>query len=148
MKIAIGSDHGGLELKDFLKAFLIEHGFDVTDVGTNATDSVDYPDYAFKVSELVTKGTVKRGMLICGTGIGICIAANKVKGIRAALCTDVFTAKMSREHNDANILCMGGRTTKKELARDILETWLNTSFEGGRHQTRLDKIRAFENDQH
>ncbi len=144
MKIAIGCDHGGFELKQVIKQFLEGHGFIVTDVGTNTTDSVDYPDYAYTVGELVANGSVRRGVLVCGTGIGICIAANKVKGVRAALCYDVFTAKMSREHNDANVLCLGGRTTKKELALDILETWLNTSFEGGRHQKRIEKISAYE----
>jgi ribose 5-phosphate isomerase B len=144
MKIAIGTDHGGFELKEHVKKFLQDRGFEVTDLGTNSTESVDYPEYALKVAEAVATGQVKRGVLICGTGIGMCITANKVKGVRAALCPDVFSAKMSREHNDANILCLGGRTLKKELALDILETWLNSNFEGGRHQRRIDQISEYE----
>jgi ribose 5-phosphate isomerase B len=145
MKIAIGSDHGGLELKEKVVKFLQERGFEVFDYGTKNSDSVDYPDYAFKVGEAVVKGDQRRGILICGTGIGISIAANKVKGVRAALCHDVFTAKMAREHNDSNVLALGGRVLKEELALDILETWLNTNFEGGRHQNRVKKITDYEN---
>lgn len=144
MKIALGSDHGGFELKETIMKFLHDRGYEVIDVGVNSTESVNYPEYAFNVTDRITSGEATRGVLICGTGIGMCIAANKVKGIRAALCHDVFTAKMAREHNDANILCLGERTLKKELALDILETWLNSSFEGGRHQKRLDAIASYE----
>ncbi|MBU0580628.1 MAG: ribose 5-phosphate isomerase B [Candidatus Margulisbacteria bacterium] len=144
MKIAIGSDHGGFELKEVIKSFLQERGYELKDFGTNSNESCDYPDYAFQVAQAVVKGQFERGILICGTGIGMSMAANKVKGIRASLCHDVYTAKMGREHNDANILTLGARVLKKQLALDILETWLTTSFTNDRHQRRLNKIAEYE----
>jgi ribose 5-phosphate isomerase B len=147
MKIAIGSDHGAFELKTFIYDFLSNHSaHEVLDLGAeNAETSVDYPDYAQAVSSAVVNKQADMGILLCGTGIGISIAANKIRGIRAALCHDHYTAKMAREHNDANILVMGGRTTGKETALDILTTFLQTEFAGGRHQRRIDKIQQLEN---
>lgn len=144
MKIAIGSDHGGLNLKQDIIEFLSENNVAVQDVGTYTTDSVDYPDIAVKVTQAVTSGECERGIVICGTGIGISIAANKVKGIRAALCHDVFSAQMSREHNDANVLAMGERVIGKGLARMIVKTWLNAEFAGGRHLRRVEKLNSIE----
>ena len=145
MRIALGSDHGGFELKEYVKAYLESRGdVDVLDLGTHSTESVDYPEYAARVAHAILEGKADRGILMCGTGIGISISANKFKGIRAALCHDGYTARMSRLHNDANILAMGGRTTGKEVATDMVRIWLETPFEGGRHQRRLDKIRAIE----
>ncbi|MDU2063814.1 MAG: ribose 5-phosphate isomerase B [Sporomusaceae bacterium] len=144
MKIAIGSDHGGLRLKEELKARLEERQIEFHDFGAYTEESVDYPDYAKAVAEAVVAGDYERGILICGTGIGISIAANKVKGIRAALCCDVFSAKMSREHNDANILALGERVTGPGLACMILDTWLDTPFAGGRHERRVGKISELE----
>lgn len=144
MKIGIASDHGGLELKDYIVEFFEKEGIDYIDYGTNSNDSVDYPDYGRKLSESVVDGEVDRGIAICGTGIGISIACNKVKGIRAALCADCYSARMSREHNNANILALGGRVTGKDLAIDIVKTWLQGEFEGGRHQRRLEKISDIE----
>lgn len=140
LKVAIGSDHGGLDLKVFLVDVLKKAGVDVIDVGVSEPGSVDYPDYALKVTDLVSAGTADFGVLLCGTGIGMSIAANKVPGIRAALAWDIFTARMSRRHNDANVLTMGGRVTGPELAREILMTFLEEPFEGGRHQRRVDKL--------
>lgn len=142
MLIAIGSDHGGFHLKEDIKAFLTEKNIDYRDVGTFSTESVDYPDFALKVAKAVTSGECDKGIVICGTGIGVSIAANKVKGIRAALCHDVFSAKMSREHNDANVLAMGERVIGRGLARMIVDTWLNAKFAGGRHSRRVEKINA------
>lgn len=142
--IAIGSDHGGYDLKCVLVDFLKENNYLFTDFGTNNPDSVDYPDYAYEVSKAVVSGKYEKGILICGTGIGISIAANKVKGIRAALCTNSFMAKLSRQHNDANVLVLGGRIVASNHAIDILETWLNTDFEGGRHLNRVNKITQIE----
>jgi ribose 5-phosphate isomerase B len=145
MKVAIGCDHGGRELKDEIVRFLQKvANIELIDYGTMTLDSVDYPDYAKKVSEAVAGGTIDRGILICGTGIGMSIVANRYPNIRAALCHDHFTAKMSRLHNDANILVLGERVTGKGVACDIVTTWLDTEFEGGRHQKRLDKIREIE----
>jgi len=144
MRIAIGSDHGGYELKTIVVRHLRELGHEVEDYGTHSLDSVDYPDFALPVAKAVAAGQCERGMLICGTGIGVCIAANKVRGIRAALCSDTYSARMSRQHNDANILCMGGRVLGQGLALDIVDTWLNASFEGGRHARRVDKIHRIE----
>ena len=139
--IAIASDHGGYDLKMEVIKFLISHGLEFKDFGScNSTSPVDYPDYGKTVAEAVGSGEFEKGIIICGTGIGISITANKVPGIRAALCTDSYMAKMSREHNDANILALGGRVVGPGLALDIVETWLNTSFAGGRHKTRVDKI--------
>lgn len=143
-KIALGCDHAAWQLKEQLKKHLLSRGFQVEDFGTFDEASVDYPDYAFFVGRAVASGECGRGVLLCGTGIGIGIAANKIPGIRAALCFDLFTAKASRQHNNANILTMGARTTEPELARQILDVWLDTEFEGGRHQKRLDKITNIE----
>ena len=144
MKVAIGCDHGGLHLKEDIKSLLADGGYKVTDFGTNSTDSVDYPDIAVPVANAVANGEFDRGILICGTGIGIGIAANKVKGIRAALCHDTFSAHASREHNNANILTMGERIIGPGLARDIVKIWLTTEFEGGRHERRVAKIADIE----
>lgn len=144
--IAIGSDHGGYELKEFVKRHLIENGIEVKDYGVFNEDSVDYPDCARPVCKAVQNGEAERGILFCGTGIGISIAANKFKGIRAALCGDVYSAKMSSEHNNANIICLGGRVTGRELAFMIVDTWLSTPFAGGRHADRIAKIDAIENE--
>jgi ribose 5-phosphate isomerase B len=142
--VALGADHAGWELKEALKAWLMDAGCQVLDFGTHGPDSVDYPDYALQVAEAVTVGKVERGVLVCGTGIGMTIAANKVPGIRAALCGDVFTARMSREHNDANVLALAGRLTGRETGLEILRAWLDTPFAGGRHARRLDKIGEME----
>lgn len=144
MKIALGCDHGGYTLKEKIKAYLQESGLEFTDFGTMSTDSVDYPDYALAVAEAVAEGKYDRGILVCGTGIGIGIAANKVPGIRAALCNDTFSARASREHNDANILTLGERVVGPGLALDIVKIWLETEFAGGRHQRRIEKIREIE----
>ncbi len=145
MNIAIGSDHAGLELKEFVKKVLQERNETVTDVGTMENTSVDYPDYGIQVAELVAAGKVDRGILICGTGVGMSVIANKVKGVRAALVFDLYTAIQSRRHLNANILVLGGRITGKGLAEEIVKSWLDTPFEGGRHQKRIDKIDAWEN---
>ena len=142
--VALGADHAGWELKEALKAWLMDAGCQVLDFGTHGPDSVDYPDYALQVAEAVTVGKVERGVLVCGTGIGMTIAANKIPGIRAALCGDVFTARMSREHNDANVLTLAGRLTGRETGLEILRAWLDTPFAGGRHARRVDKIGEME----
>lgn len=145
MKLFIASDHGGYELKQFLIETFKEEGYDFDDLGTHSTDSVDYPDIAINACEKLVAGEYDRGVLICGTGIGISIAANKVKGIRAAHCTDCFSAKMCRQHNDANVCVLGGRITGAELAAEILRTYLKTDeFLGGRHANRVGKITAYE----
>ncbi len=143
-KIAIASDHAGRELKDDIAAFMRDEGFDVVDMGVNNDHSVDYPDYGIPVAERVSEGEFRRGVLICGTGVGMSILANKFPGIRAALVNDVYTARMVKEHNDANILVIGGRVVGKGLAREIVRIWIKAEFQGGRHQRRLDKIRAIE----
>jgi len=141
VKVGLASDHGGFELKETIKKFLFEKGFEVVDYGTSRGDeSVDYPDYAKKAVLGIINEEVEKAIIMCGSGIGISISANKFPGIRAALCWDSYTAKMSRLHNDANILAMGGRIIGSELAKDIVETWLSYDFEGGRHQRRVDKI--------
>jgi len=142
--IVIGSDHGGLNLKTALKSYLGRRGYAVTDAGTDNDASVDYPDFGQKVAEMVADGSAELGILICGTGIGMSIAANKVPGIRAALVTDVFMARMAREHNNANILVLGGRVLDEQKACDLVGAWLDATFEGGRHQGRLDKITEIE----
>jgi ribose 5-phosphate isomerase B len=142
--IIIGSDHGGLVLKTALNSYLKRRGFEVTDAGTNSDASVDYPDFGQKVAETVMAGEAELGILICGTGIGMSIAANKIPGIRAALVTDVFMARMAKEHNNANVLVLGGRVLDDQKACDIVGAWLDATFEGGRHQARLDKIAALE----
>lgn len=143
MRIAIGADHRGLELKQFIIKLPKQMGHSYEDFGGYTTEPVDYPDIAKGVAERVASGDFDRGILICDTGIGICIAANKVRGIRAALCHDTFSARRARQHNDANILCLGTRGTQ-DTVREIVEVFLDTQFEGGRHQKRLDKIRAME----
>ncbi len=140
--IALGADHAGYELKEALKGWLINHGFHVLDLGTHSTESVDYPDYAALVGESVADHKVERGLLVCGTGIGMAMAANKVPGVRAALCGDLYTARMSREHNDANVLALGGRLVDHATAERILKVWLETPFAGGRHVGRVAKIDA------
>jgi ribose 5-phosphate isomerase B len=142
--VALGTDHGGVDLKDTLKAFLQENGYEVIDVGTHTKDSVDYPDIALQVAELVASGEACRGIIIDGAGIGSCMAANKVPGIRAALCYDYATAVNSREHNNANTLTLGAGLIGTNLAKQIVGTWLNTPFGGGRHARRVDKITAIE----
>jgi ribose 5-phosphate isomerase B len=144
MKIAIGSDHAGFELKEYVKGILLERQETLTDVGTNGPESVDYADFGLKVAELVSLGEVEKGILICGTGEGMSIIANKVKGIRAANCDNSVAARFSRLHNDANILTMGARIIGTALAADILIIWLNTEFEGGRHALRIEKVRQIE----
>lgn len=143
--LAIGSDHAGYELKAEVIKYLTVNNIPFKDLGTcDITTSVDYPDYGLAVAEAVSRGDCDKGVIICGTGIGISISANKVPGIRAALCTDNYMARMSREHNDANILALGDRVLGKGLAMDILDVWLKTPFLGGRHKTRIDKITAIE----
>lgn len=145
MKIAIGADHGGFELKESIKSHLEEvGGFEITDYGTYTSESVDYAAIAYKVGKAVTEENIL-GILCCGTGIGISMAANKVKGVRAACCSDYFSAKLTRAHNDANILCMGGRVVGAGLANELVDVFLSTEFEGGRHQRRIDQISAIEN---
>ena len=139
-KIALASDHGGFDLKESVIAHLLNTGWEVDDLGPHSGSSVDYPDYGIKLAEAVAEKKVDRGIVICGTGIGMSIVVNRYPGIRGTLCSDVFTAKLCREHNDSNILIMGGRVIGKGLAAEIVNTWLNTPFEGGRHQRRLDKI--------
>ena len=142
MKIAIASDHGGYQLKEEIKKYLEGRNIEVVDLGTNSEESVDYPIYGKACGEAVMSGTADRGIVCCGTGIGISIAANKVKGIRCALCTDVHMAEMSRKHNDSNVLSLGGRTTPVDKALEIVGAWLDTEFEGGRHQRRVDMLNA------
>ena len=140
MKIAIASDHGGYALKEQVKQHLLERGVEVEDLGTHSEDSVDYPVYGKLCGQTVASGKADLGVVVCGTGIGISIAANKVKGIRCGLCTSVEMAHLTKQHNNANILALGGRTTKPELAMAIVDEWLDTEFEGGRHQRRIDEI--------
>ena len=144
MKLVIGSDHGGIHLKETLKKHLAERGVEVKDAGTYTEDSCDYPDIAAKVCREITEGNADRGILVCGTGIGMSMAANKADGIRAALCGDVFSATMSREHNNANVICLGERVLGPGLAVCILDAWLETAFAGGRHERRVNKIMAIE----
>ena len=145
MKIAISSDHGGNNLRLEIMNLLAELGLDYTDFGPDSNESVDYPDYAFPVSKGVANGEFDKGILICGTGIGMSIAANKVDGIRCALVHDVFSAKATRGHNDSNILAMGERVIGPGLAREIVTAWLDTPFEGGRHERRIAKLTELEN---
>lgn len=144
MKIAIAADHGGFELKDSMVEYIKSLGNEVMDLGTNSADSVDYPDYAKKVCEEIQQGNSDLGILICGTGIGMSLAANKFEGIRAACVSDVYSAKMSRNHNNSNVLCIGARVIGDEVAKLIIKTFLENEFEAGRHQRRVDKIMAFE----
>jgi len=142
--VAIGADHGGFELKETLKSFLVEWGYQVKDVGTDSTKAVDYPDFALAVARSVAGGEAWRGIMLDSVGVGSAMAANKVRGIRAAPCSDRATAKSSREHNDANVLTLGSRFLRPEEAREIVRVWLDAEFAGGRHQGRVDKITAIE----
>ena len=142
--ILVGSDHGGLELKEAIKLLLTERGIPVEDCGTDNGDSVDYPDFGIKVARRVSAGEAEQGILFCGTGIGMSIVANKFPNVRAALATDPFMARMAKEHNNANILVLGGRVLDEATAREMVSAWLDAAFEGGRHQGRLDKITALE----
>lgn len=144
MKIAIGSDHAGFNLKQVIMSYLTEIGHTTTDFGCYNLDSVDYPDIAAKVGEEVSQGKFDRGILICGSGLGMCVVANKVPGIRATLCHDLVSSHYARAHNNANVLCMGERIITPDLARQIVKTWLEDKFEGGRHEKRVDKISAVE----
>ena len=143
--IAIGCDHGGFELKQEVLKHLEERGVEYKDYGCYSPESVDYPDIAKVVCDAVVAGEAERAFLVCGTGIGMSMAANKVKGIRAACCSDTFSAKFTRLHNDANVLCLGANITGPAIAREAVKTFLNTDFEGGRHQRRIDKMMAVEN---
>jgi ribose 5-phosphate isomerase B len=141
VKIALGSDHAGFPLKEAIAEFLRSEKYDFKDFGTYSTDSMDYPDIAREVAEEVASGNFDRGIIICGSGVGVCITANKVRGIRAALCDNSYTARVSREHNDANVLCMGARVIGEDVAYDIVRTWLTTPFSGAeRHAKRVAKI--------
>ena len=144
MKIVIGNDHAGVGLKNTIKAFLEEKGYEVINVGTDTTESVDYPVYGEKVGRCVADGKADLGIAICGTGLGISLAANKVRGIRACVCSEPYTAVMSRRHNNCNVLCFGARVVGEDLAKMIVEEWLNAKFEGGRHQRRVDLIMKIE----
>ena len=140
MKIVVGSDHAAYELKEAIKAKLISEGHEVIDVGCDSTESVDYPKYGHAVGRAVASGEAERGIAVCGSGIGISIACNKVPGIRAALCTSVEMAEMCRRHNNANVVCMGARMISRELAFDIVDTWMTTDFEAGKHLRRINEI--------
>jgi ribose 5-phosphate isomerase B len=144
MEISIGCDHAGFELKERVKESLEKASHEVKDEGTFSEDSTDYPDFASRVAQAVSEGRVERGILICGTGIGMSIVANKFNGVRAALCHDLETARLSRQHNDSNVLTLGSRVLEPELALDIVGEWLKTGFDGGRHQRRLEKIAGLE----
>lgn len=144
--ILLASDHGGLELKDAIRTDLVARGIEVKDLGTMNGESVDYPDYAEKVARGIARGDADHGILICGTGIGMSIVANKFPGVRAALINDEFTARMSKEHNNANVLVMGGRVLEVDKALAMVRIWLETPFEGGRHQRRLEKISQIEDE--
>jgi len=144
MRLALGADHGGYELKEELKKIFRQKKIDYYDFGTYDTKSTDYPDWGIKVAETVAKGEFERGILICGTGLGMCLMANKVPGIRATPCYGIFSARLSREHNNSNILVLGGRITGKDLAKQIVEEWLEAKFKGGRHKRRIDKITKIE----
>jgi ribose 5-phosphate isomerase B len=141
LKVAIGCDHGGIDLKDIIKSVLTDLGHEIDDQGCYSSESVDYPNFAKSVSLLVKDGKCDRGILICGTGIGMSMAANRIPGIRAALCHEMFSARMSREHNDANILCLGARVIGQGLAAEVVKTWMTTDFVGGRHQRRIDMFK-------
>ena len=142
--LAIGSDHGGYELKEHIKKYLDEKGVEYKDFGCYDESSVDYPDIAQAVCKSIIDGESENGILVCGTGIGISIAANKIDGIRAAHCHDIYSAEMTKRHNNANVICMGGRVIGRDPAFKIVDAWLGAEFEGGRHQTRIDKIHALE----
>jgi ribose 5-phosphate isomerase B len=144
MKVALGSDHRGFESKELAKSIIEQLGHEVVDFGAVSNDPVDYPDVAYKAASAVANGEVDRAILSCGTGIGMCIAANKVQGIRAALCHDELSAQVSRDHNNANVLCLSGDLTGEVVLRKMVEVWLDTEFRGGRHQRRVDKITSIE----
>lgn len=144
MKIVIGSDHGGFELKEDIKTYLGELGYECVDYGTHSKDPVDYPDFAFLVAEAVARGLFDRGIIVDGAGVGSAMAANKVPGVRCAACQDIYTARNSREHNDANVLALGDRVIGKGVAREIVKVWLTTEFAGGRHLRRVNKIMEIE----
>jgi ribose 5-phosphate isomerase B len=144
--VVIASDHGGIDLKEEIKGLLGELGIAAEDLGTVNGDSVDYPDFGVKVARRVSEGSAEKGILVCGTGIGMSIVANKFPGVRAALATDLFMATMAKEHNNANILVLGGRVIGAEKAREMVRAWIETAFAGGRHQARLDKIAAVESE--
>jgi len=140
MKIALASDHGGYALKEHIKQYLKKRDIEIIDLGTDSEESVDYPDFGKACGEFIASGKADKGIIVCGTGIGISIAANKVKGIRCAVVTNTYMAEMSKRHNNANILALGGRVLSLEEAEAIVDTWLDTEFEGGRHQRRVDKL--------
>ena len=144
MRIAMAADHGGYALKEALKGFLGGLGHEVVDFGTHGEEMVDYPDFSAPAAQAVASGECERGVFCCGTGLGVMLSANKVHGIRAVVCIDCFSARMSRLHNDANVLCFGGRVHGVGLAQDLARLWLETPFEGGRHARRVDKIKALE----
>ena len=144
MRIGMACDHGGFNLKEDLKGFLTSTGADVIDLGSFNETSVDYPDFGAELARKVSTGTLEKGILICGTGIGMSVVANKFPGVRAALANELYSARCSREHNDANVLVLGGRVIGTSLARELVKVWLETPFSGGRHQQRLDKIRTIE----
>ena len=146
--IALGADHAGFPLKEVVKAWLERQGHAVIDVGTHTVDSVDYPDYASAVTDALRSGAAERGILVCGTGIGMAMAANKAPGVRAAACVDAYTAQMAREHNDANVLALGARIVGPEDAIEIVRVWLETAFAGDRHARRLAKLAALEQKEH
>ncbi len=145
MKISLGCDHGGLNLKNAVKAHLLQRGFEVLDCGTNSTESCDYSDFAVPAAKAVASGECDRGIVICTTGIGISISANKVRGIRCALLSDTVSARLTRQHNDTNMMALGQGIVGEKLALEIVDIWLDTEFEGGRHQRRVDKVMAIEN---
>jgi len=144
LKIALGADHGGYELKNEIRTHLIDQGIEILDLGTNSKESVDYPKYGFRVGKAILQGEADLGIVVCGTGLGISMAANKVPGIRAALCTETYSARMSREHNNANVLALGGRVTGVGLALDIVDMFIKTPFAGGRHARRVDLLTSIE----
>ncbi len=144
MKIGLGSDHGGYELKEYIKEFLEKEKIEYIDYGTDSLESVDYPDFGLEVSRGVINKECDKGIVICGTGIGISISCNKIPGIRCALCSDTYSARMSVEHNDANVLALGGRVLGKDLAVEIVSTWIKSEFQGGRHERRINKISDIE----
>jgi ribose 5-phosphate isomerase B len=146
--IALGADHAGFSLKEVVKAWLERQGHEVLDLGTHTADSVDYPDFASAVTDALLAGEAERGILVCGTGIGMAMAANKAPGVRAAACVDAFTAQMAREHNDANVLTLGARIVGAETAIEIVRVWLETAFAGDRHVRRLAKVAALERKEH
>jgi ribose 5-phosphate isomerase B len=146
LKLALASDHAGYELKEEIKKFLQGSAYEVIDVGTHGLESVDYPDFGRKAAKLVAEGSAQAGILVCGTGVGMCVVANKIKGVRAVLVSDVYVAAQSRRHVDTNCLVLGGQIIGKGLACEIVKVWLETSFEGGRHARRIEKIRELEHD--